>query len=81
VRKLAGSRHGSADVIRRAQMVVKSWAGKNPQAIADELDCHPQTVRERVVRFDQWGIEGMQDGPDVVEKPGELSRSAVTAWA
>jgi transposase len=63
VRKLAGSRHGPADVIRRAQMVVASWAGKATLAIADELGCHPQTVRERVVRFNQLGIDGLQDAP------------------
>src|SRR5689334_6764344 len=61
VRRLASSRHGPADVIRRAKMVVKSWEGKNTQTIADELGCHPQTVRERVTRFNGLGIEGLQD--------------------
>lgn len=63
VRKLASSRHGPADVIRRAQMVVASWEGKTTQDIALELDCHPQTVRERVSRFNERGIEGLQDAP------------------
>jgi DNA-binding CsgD family transcriptional regulator len=48
VRQLAASRHGPADVIRRARIVVKSWEGKPTQTIADELDCHPKTVRMRV---------------------------------
>src|SRR5215831_18181172 len=61
VRKLATSRHGPADVIRRARMVVKSWEGKDTRAIADELACHAQTVRERVTRFNQLGIDGLQD--------------------
>lgn len=63
VGKLATSRHGPADVIRRARMVVKSWEGKNTQTIADELGCHPKTVRVRVARFNALGIEGLQDAP------------------
>jgi transposase len=42
-------------------MVVASWEGKTAQTIARELDCHPQTVRERVTRFNELGIEGLQD--------------------
>jgi transposase len=63
VRKLAGSRHGPADVIRRAQMVVGSWAGKTTHDIAHELDCHPQTVRERITRFNALGVAGLEDAP------------------
>jgi transposase len=63
VRKLAASRHGPADVLRRAQMIVKSWEGKNTKTIADELNCHPKTVRVRVARFNALGIEGLQDAP------------------
>lgn len=61
VRKLAASRHGPADVIRRAGMVVKSWEGKDTRTIAAELGCHPQTVRERVTRFNTLGVDGLQD--------------------
>ena len=63
VRKLAGSRHGPADVIRRAQMVVGSWAGKTTHELAHEVECHPQTVRERITRFNQLGLEGLEDAP------------------
>lgn len=63
VRKLAASRHGPADVIRRAQMVVKSWEGKSVQTIAGELSCHPKTVRVRVARFNAQGIDGLRDAP------------------
>ena len=45
VRKLAGSQHAPADWKFHAQIVVESWAGKTPQAIALVLHCHPQTVR------------------------------------
>jgi transposase len=63
VRKLAVSRHGPADVIRRARIVVKSWEGKATQTIAEELDCHPQTVRVRLARFNALGIDGLKDAP------------------
>src|SRR5579859_6689475 len=63
VRKLAASRHGPADVIRRARMVMKSWEGKNTQTIAEELGCHPTTVRVRVARFNMLGVDGLQDAP------------------
>jgi DNA-binding NarL/FixJ family response regulator len=63
VRKLASSRHGPADVIRRAQMVVASWEGKTTQVIARDLACHPQTVREHVSRFNELGLDGLQDAP------------------
>lgn len=45
VYKLARSHHVPADWKFQAQMVVKSWAGKTPDEIATELDCHPKTVR------------------------------------
>jgi transposase len=66
VRKLAGSRHGPADWILHARMVVRSWDGERVEAIAKELQCSPQTVRRRLHRFDAEGIEGLGDRP----KPG-----------
>jgi transposase len=63
VRKLARSRHAPGDWIVRARMIVGSWEGKRTTAIAQELDCHPQTVRERIVRFNAEGIDGLGDRP------------------
>ncbi len=63
VRKLAASRHGPADWILHARMVAGSWDGKRVEAIAQELDCHPQTVRRRLHRFDAEGIQGLGDRP------------------
>src|SRR5215207_9246527 len=79
VRKLASSRHGPADVIRRAQIVMASWEGKTTQSIAHELNCHPQTVRERVTRFNKQGIEGLSDAPGRGRKPRltEIERSII----
>src|SRR5215470_6345364 len=63
VRKMAASRHGPADWIFHARMVVRSWDGERVEAIAEELQCSPQTVRRRLHRFDEQGIEGLGDHP------------------
>ena len=63
VRKLAASRHGPADWILHARIVVRSWDGERVEAIAKELQCNPQTVRRRLHRFDALGIEGLGDRP------------------
>jgi transposase len=63
VRKLAASRHGPADWIIHARMVVLSWDGKQVEAIAEEVECRAQTVRRRLHRFDAEGIEGLGDRP------------------
>src|SRR6266705_471054 len=63
VRKLAASRHGPADWITHAQMVVRSWDGQGVEAIAKELRCSALTVRRRLHRFDAEGIEGLGDRP------------------
>jgi transposase len=63
VRKLAGSRHGPADWILHARMVMQSWDGERVETIAQALHCSPQTVRRRLHRFDVEGIEGLGDRP------------------
>src|SRR3954453_15402035 len=63
VRKLAGSRHAPGDWIRRARMIVLSWEGKRTAVIAAALGCHPQTVRERLARFNAEGLDGLGDRP------------------
>jgi transposase len=45
-------------VIIRARMIARSWDGLRTTAIAAELGCHPQTVRERLARFNAVGIDG-----------------------
>ncbi len=78
IRKLAVSRHASADWIRRAQMVAGSWDGHRTMAIAAGLRCHPQTVRERLARFNVEGLDGLGDRPGAGRNPrlteGERSR-------
>jgi transposase len=70
VRKLAGSRHGPADWILHARIVARSWDGERVEAIAQALQCDPQTVRRRIHRFDAEGIDGLGDRP----KPGRPRR-------
>lgn len=83
VRKLAGSRHAPGDWIRRARMVVRSWDGLRTSAIAAELGCHQETVRERLTRFNAEGLDGLGDRPGAGRKPRltEAERSTLVALA
>jgi transposase len=83
IRRLAQSRHAPGDWIVRAQMIVHSWEGRWTTAIADELHCHPQTVRERIVRFNAEGIDGLGDRPGAGRKPRltKAERSQIIALA
>ena len=83
VRKLAGARHAPGDWILRARMITLSWSGKHTTAIAAELGCHLQTVRERLARFNAEGLEGLGDRP-ISGRPRRLTedeRSAIIALA
>jgi transposase len=81
VRKLAGSRHAPADWIRRAKMILSSWQGLRTRAIAAELSCHQQTVRERLLAFNARGIDGLGDRPGAGRKRRitESDRSTLVA--
>jgi transposase len=63
VRKLAASRHGPADWIKHAHIVVLSWDGKGVEEIAKQVACSAQTVRRGLHRFDAEGIGGLGDRP------------------
>jgi transposase len=79
VRKLANSRHAPGDWIMRARMIVCSWDGLRTTQIAQELGCHPQTVRERFHRFDEEGLDGLGDRAGSGRKPRitEAERSLI----
>ncbi|HEX2142613.1 MAG TPA: helix-turn-helix domain-containing protein [Candidatus Limnocylindria bacterium] len=81
IRRLARSRHAPGDWIVRARMIAGSWDGLRTTAIAAELGCHPQTVRERLVRFNAAGLEGLGDRPGAGRKPRltEEERSRIIA--
>jgi transposase len=83
IRKVAGSRHAPGDWIRRAQMIVRSWDSLRTTAIARELGCHPQTVRERLTRFNAEGVDGLGDRPGPGRRPRltEDERSQIVALA
>lgn len=70
VRRLARSRLGPRDCILRARMVAMSWDGGRVADIAAELECHPQTVRERFARFNAEGFDGLRDR----SRPGRRRR-------
>jgi transposase len=81
VRRLARSLHAPADWVRHAQMIARSWDGLRTAAIAEELDCHPQTVRERFRAFNARGLDGLGMQPGSGRRPRltEAERSAVIA--
>ena len=83
IRRLAQSRHAPGDWILRARMIVRSWDGLRTTAIAQEVGCHPQTVRERLVRFNAEGTDGLADRPGQGRKPRvrEDERSQIIALA
>jgi len=85
VRKLAASRHGPADWIVHAKIVVRSWDGERVEAIAKNLDCSPQTVRRRLHRFETEGIEGLGDRPKagrpgLVNSVSEKKEGDISFW-
>jgi hypothetical protein len=69
VRKLAKSYHAPVDWKFHTQMVVASWVGKTPKEIAADLECHPQTVRIHLARFNAEGIAGLGMRPGSGRKP------------
>jgi transposase len=83
VRKLDGRRHAPGDWIRRATMIERSWDGLPTSAIAAELGCHRETVRERITRFNAEGLDGLGDLPGAGLRPRltEAERSMLVALA
>jgi len=83
VRKLANSHHAPADWKMHARMVIESWAGKTPNDIAAELDCHPQTVRIHLARFNAEGVPclGMRLGSGRKPRLTEQERSRILSFA
>jgi transposase len=81
VRRLARSHHAPADWVWHAQMIARSWDGLRTGAIAAEVACHPQTVRERFRAFNERGLDGLGMKPGSGRKPRltEAQRSAVIA--
>jgi len=83
IRKLAGARHAPADWSERARIVALSWDGLAVPAIAEQLGCHPNTVRRWLHRFNADGIDGLGDRPGAGRRRRitEAQRSAIIALA
>jgi transposase len=79
--KLARSRHAPMDVIQRARMITASWQGQRTGEIARQLGCHPQTVRERLQRYNTEGVDGLVDRqrPGRRRRISEAERSTIIA--
>src|SRR5256885_13968980 len=58
----AGLRASDAFTVRRAQIVLASAEGRRPRAIARELRCATQTVRNGIRAFNAAGLEAMTAG-------------------
>jgi transposase len=74
LRKLAMSRHGPADWVRQARMVLRSWDGLEVDARAAELQCCAKTVRLHLKRFNEQGLDGLGDRPRS-GRPARLSET------
>ena len=81
VRRLAQRVHAPGDWIFHAKLVVRSWDGLRTRPIAEELGCNPQTVRERLQAFNDWGVDGLGSKPGAGRKPRltQLERSTILA--
>jgi transposase len=74
LRKLATSRHGPADWVVRARMVLRSWDGLDVDARAAGLQCCAKTVRLHLKRFNEQGLDGLGDRPRS-GRPARLSET------
>jgi transposase len=81
VRKLAHRVHAPADWIVHAQMVARSWDGWRTRPIAEELGCHPQTVRERRQAYNERGLAGLGMPPGSGRQPRLTPRARSTILA
>src|SRR5260370_22368996 len=58
----AGLRSSDAFVLRRCQIILASSRGEHARAIAKQLGCNDQTVRNVIHSFNQAGMEGLKRG-------------------
>lgn len=82
VRQRAASRHGPADWIQHATIVVRSWEGARVETRAAERHGSVLTLRRRLSCCDTEGFEGRVIGPalgvPVVSRLPTTARSS--AW-
>lgn len=63
IEKLARSRTASAREVERARILLLASAGQRVPAIAQELKLTQTTVRTWLKRFNEAGLDGLQDRP------------------
>jgi transposase len=85
IERLARSRTASARLVERARMIRLSAGGRRPPAIARELGVSVETVRQRLKRFDERGLDALADAPRsgrpatyTPEQVGEVLAAALT---
>jgi transposase len=61
VRRLAAARRAPKDMIVRAGIVAASWDGMTPTEISARIGCHYETVRRWINRFNEHGVDGLDD--------------------
>jgi transposase len=69
IRRLARSRGAPVELVQRARTIVLSWDGADTADIATKLDCHRQTVRTRISRFNALGLRSVVDRSGAGRKP------------
>ena len=83
IKRLARSRTEAARLVERAQIVWLSKQGKGVKAIAAELQVNPETVRDWLKRFNERGLEGLEDAPrcgrPATYTPTEVGEMVATA--
>jgi predicted DNA-binding transcriptional regulator len=60
--RITRSRKLCAGRVRRAQIVILSTRGLLVQEIAEELHIHERTARRWIARFNQRGLDGLDEG-------------------
>nr|WP_257019744.1 helix-turn-helix domain-containing protein [Streptomyces sp. TLI_235] len=74
IARLAGARKAPADLVMRARIIALSREGLRVAAIAAELGCHAKTVRWWLHRFNDLGLEGLEDRP-ITGRPRRLTEA------
>jgi transposase len=83
IEKLAHSRTAPAREVERASLILLADRGKRVPAIAQELDLTETTVRTWLKRFNEAGLDGLQDRPragrPVTYQPEQVAEVIATA--
>ena len=83
IEKLARSRTAPAREVERARLILLADMGKRVPAIAQELELTETTVRTWLKRFNEAGLDGLQDRPragrPVTYQPAQVAEVIATA--